>query len=149
MALLFKPGQLVFWIALAFVVGSVWLLVRNVLFVLVIREPMLTLRDSGIVFRKMSFRWEMIADLKTREVSNLGSFIGLVPTSRDVRLLARQGLGPIRNRIVEKQARRLRTSLARYSAILIPQAKGMTVDELRDLIEEHRVAAVGGDASET
>ncbi len=110
-------------------------LAYNILYVIALRQPMLTLTPRFLIYRKVSIPWEFISDV-TELKTPAGTTVGISLSQRYFRvtptessLMPRPTLGFF-----------LRKSLAKYGAISIPQARGVTIEALRRIIVDYRDA---------
>lgn len=108
-------------------------LAYNILYAIALRQPMLTLTPRFLIYRKVSIPWEFISDvteLKTPGGTAVGislsqGYFRVTPTESS--LMPRPTMGFF-----------LRKSLAKYGAISIPQARGLTIDGLRQIVADYR-----------
>jgi hypothetical protein len=112
-------------------------LAYNVLYVIALRQPMLTLNSRYLIYRKLSIPWEVIADVTELKTSR-GAAVGI--TLREGKLRIK----PTGSSLWPKPTMGflLRKSLARYGAISIPQARGITTAQLRRIIADYRELAI-------
>lgn len=128
--------HILFWMYLILTAILLLALAYNTLYVIALRQPMLTLTPRFLIYRKVSIPWEVISgvtELKTPGGITVGILLRdgtLRVTPKDSTLIPRPSMGFL-----------LRNNLAKYGAISIPQAREMTTEQLRHEIERYRESA--------
>jgi hypothetical protein len=97
-----------------------------------LRQPMLTLNESALIYRKAVFPWKVIAGI---------TYVSL-PTGRKVGILLRKGqlrIRPLRSGLFPwyTMEAMLSKDLARYGVIPIPQARSISIEGLHDVITDY------------
>lgn len=113
------------------------LLVRAVFYYRLHRSPMLVLDGSRLRFHKANLDWNLIerfAVIDSKVATGGVPFVGVIPRDEDA--LLSQAPPPVRA---------LWENSLRFAGapILVPPAQGMSIEELRSLLENYRAAVVG------
>jgi hypothetical protein len=127
-ALVFRSNSLVFWIFSVGLILAAGACIFNVLQAVAMTQPMLVLQPKSLTYRKVSMPWNLIVEVGTLQLPS-GPCVGLTLREGTLRLLpadnavAGPTIGPL-----------LRASIRKHGAIPVPCARGLTVEEMRDLI---------------
>ena len=123
---------------LAATCGAVVLVVLayNLLIAAASKRPMLILNSTHLIFRKVRIPWDAISQIRTIKTP-AGSRVGIVLCTATVRVGSRSvGRAPLL--AVEYL---LQQDIKRFGAIIIPNTRGVSVEDLQHVITDyHRLA---------
>lgn len=132
-AFIMRGFPLIFWLEVLLTGVAVLLVGYNILYAIGLSQPMLVLSRSSLIYRKAHIPWNLIVGITEIEASS-GPCVGIALPERVLRAM------PATSSSIPRPTTGflLRRSLARYGAIPIPRARGMTVDDLRHRIADYR-----------
>jgi hypothetical protein len=104
----------------------------KLLYLIFLLYPMLTLTRRYLIYRKVRIPWDLITSVTEVKIST-HSYVGIAIRGSILQVTPLTN-SPFPSLIM---APILRKHVAKYGAILIPQARGITTDELRRTIEEY------------
>ncbi len=124
-------GKVALMLFLAAVCGSAVALLTlyNVLVLIGLRRPMLTLSHSDLTYRKVRIPWRLIRGVTTIRTP-MGDRVG-IEFGSDVVFVKRTEPGKIP---LPGAGYLLRKSIAQYGAVIIPPVKGKTTEEMRQIL---------------
>lgn len=137
LALVMRQLPVPFWIMVGLGAVIALALIYNILYTLGIRQPMLTVNAEYLVFRKIHIPWRIIERVELIELQN-GRFVGIALKDENLRITPKSAPASVKVTL----APIVRRDLQRYGAILIPAARGLTVDELKNKLSQAKAAAM-------
>jgi hypothetical protein len=133
MALFFRFIPIISRLDLLLLLVLLIALVPKFLYAIALRQPMLVLTDTYLIYRKVRIPWDLIQEVQELAVPT-GPCVGIVLTSSIIRATP---LGSSTSPVVTIGPL-LQRDVAKYGAILIPPVRDMTPKELRQTILDYR-----------
>lgn len=138
-------GKVAFMFFLVLICGSAvaLLLFYNVLVLIGLRRPMLILTESYLTYRRVRIPWQLIRDVTTVKTP-MGNRVGIKLRTDVI------GLRPIEAGKIPLPGvgYLLRKSIAQYGAIIIPPARGLTTEEMWQILSRCHGRAVHAEISD-
>lgn len=139
----YRPVPIMNWLEPALIICLLVVLVPKILYMFALRNPMLILTPSHLVYRKIRIPWNLVLDIQEVSVPT-GPCLGIVLTRSNMHSVPLKSIALGLPEVAMGEL--FRRDMSKHGAILIPPAREASLSAFREKILDYRDRVESKDA---